>query len=83
MVKFIATYIDAMTDGGDFVPHVMGIYDSEDSAREEVFKNMDEFWNTMDEEQKQKNELEFDREKMRITDGFCLFICWNVEKIEI
>lgn len=81
MVKFIATYIDTMTDGADFVPHVMGVYDSEDDACKEIFEDMDEFWDTLDEDE--QDELEFDHDRMQIIDGFCKFICWNVEKIEI
>ena len=80
MTKFIATYIDTLSDGADFTPHVMGIYDSEDEAREEIFDDMDEFWISLEEDE--QDEMTCDHEKLQITDGNG-FICWNVEEIEI
>ena len=79
MVKFIATYIDNLSNEGDSLPHVMGIYDSEEDALEEISEDIDEFWNSL--EENEQYEVIFDNEHMKISYGN-QFICWNVEVIE-
>jgi len=79
MKKYVLTVVDTGYDS-NFVPHVLGIFDTKDEAEAEYVKDFDNLRDAamemeIDEEDYEKRSL--------IVDGGRYGAVWNIEEVEI